>query len=190
MGTRGTRLTGLLAAVAVVVLLAAGVAVAEAAVGPALTAYGPARVSGTEATAVFRVGDRTVRQVRYADRTTLVYGFVLGNDGRLPVRVTGLATQHPEPRLLRYTRLTDADGNDEFTVGAGERVRVRLSMFMHACETLSARAGSFATRVSVRTSRAGMFHDVVTVELPEQVHTGSPREAFCPRATSTSRSPG
>lgn len=186
----GTRVMRILAVVAGVVLLAAGVAVAEAAVGPVLTAYGPTRVSGTEATAVFRVGERTVRQVRYADRSTLVYGFVLRNDGPLPVRVTGLAVQHPQPRLLRYTGLSDTDGDREFTIGAGERVRVRLSMFMHACETLSARAGSFATRVSVRTARAGVFHDVVTVELPEQVHTGSPREAFCPRATATSRPPG
>ena len=27
-------------------------------------------------------------------------------------------------------------------------------------------------------------------ELPEEVHTGSPREAFCPRATADSRPPG
>ena len=57
-------------------------------------------------------------------------------------------------------------------------------------QTLSARAGSFATEVSLRTSRAGVVEDVVTVELPEEVHTGSPREVFCPRATATSRPPG
>jgi len=31
---------------------------------------------------------------------------------------------------------------------------------------------------------------VVLVTLPEEVHTGSPREAFCPEATASSRSPG
>ena len=61
---------------------------------------------------------------------------------------------------------------------------------MVSCETLSARAGSFATHVNLSTSRAGILEDQVVVELPEEVHTGSPREAFCPRATADSRPPG
>jgi hypothetical protein len=179
-----------LAAVLAAGLLSGGAGVAVAGSGPSLSAHGPTAVSGTEESAVFRVGDRTIRQVRYADRETLVYSFALENEGRLPVAVHGLAPLERTPRLFEYVELTDAEGHEEFTIGAGERTTVRLSMLMHGCETLSARAGSFATALSVRTERAGMLDEVVTVSLPEEVHTGSPREAFCPGATATSRPPG
>ncbi len=172
------------------VLVAVGAGVAVASTPPVLVAHGPTSVKGTEATAVFRIGGRTIRQVRYADKKTLVYSFVLANDSRLPVTVTGLAELEHSPRLFRYVGIADAEGREEFTIPAGERTTVTLSMLMHACETLSARAGSFATEVGLRTRRAGMIEDTVTVALPEQVHTGSPREAFCPNATATSRPPG
>ncbi|HSE08508.1 MAG TPA: hypothetical protein VLB29_07565 [Nocardioidaceae bacterium] len=171
-------------------VVSAGAGVAVASTDPVLAAHGPAKVRGTEATAVFRVGGRTVRQVRYADGEKLVYSFALANDGRLPVTVTGLGALRPAPRLFRYVGLTDAAGRDEFTIPAGERTAVELSLLMHGCETLSARAGSFATRVSVRVERAGMIRDEVTLGFPEEIHTGSPREAFCPNATATSRPPG
>lgn len=180
----------LLVGLVALLIVTCGAGVAAAKSQPSLSAHGPTAVSGTDATAVFRIGDRTVRQVRYQDRETLVYSFVLANDGRLPVRVAGLAPVRPEPKLFRYSKLTDGDGNTEFTIAAGERRTVRLSMLMLACETLSARAGSFATEVNLETSRAGVLDDEVTVTLPEEVHTGSPREAFCPRATATSRPPG
>lgn len=167
-----------------------GAGVAAARSEPPLTAHGPTSVSGTEATAVFRIAGRTVRQVRYADRERLGYSFVLENRGRLPVTVVGLAPLPRPPRLFEYVDVTDAEGNDRFTVPAGERRTVEVGMLMHACETLSARAGSFATEVALRTERAGLLEDVVTVTFPEEVHTGSPREAFCPDATATSRPPG
>lgn len=169
----------------------AGVAVAAAAATePELAAHGPTEVSGTDATAVFRIGDRTVRQIRYHDQKTLTYSFALANDGRLPVTVRGLAPLDQSPRLFRYTGITDSAGNEEFTIPAGERRTVRISLLMHSCETLSARAGSFATEANVQTSRAGVLDNVVSVSFPEEVHTGSPREAFCPNATATSRPPG
>lgn len=65
-----------------------------------------------------------------------------------------------------------------------------LALRMGGCETLSARAGSFVTQVVLRTEQAGIFDDRVTVRLPEELHTGSPREAFCPESTATSRPPG
>ncbi len=179
-----------LVALAVLLLLAAGAGVAAASTDPVLAAHGPTQVRGTEASAVFRVGGRTIRQVRYDDRATLVYSFVLSNDGRVPVTVTGLAATDVEPRLFRYTGVTDADGRREFTIPAGQRTRVEVSLLMHACETLSARAGSFATAVALRVVRAGVLADAVRVTLPEEVHTGSPREASCPRATASSRPPG
>lgn len=171
-------------------LLTGGAGMAVAGTDPSLVAHGPTAVSGTEESAVFRVGSRTVRQVRYADRETLVYSFVLENDGRLPVTVRGLAPLERTPRLFEYVELTDAEGRERFTIPAGERTSVEVSMLMHSCETLSARAGSFATEVALSTERAGMIDDVVTVAFPEEVHTGSPREAFCPGATATSRPPG
>ena len=67
---------------------------------PALTASGPTSVTGTDATAVFRIADRTIRQVRYADGGTLRYTFRLTNDGRLPVTVLGLAEEQHDPRLF------------------------------------------------------------------------------------------
>jgi hypothetical protein len=157
---------------------------------PALSAHGPTRVSGTDATAVFTIADRRIRQVRYRDKGTLVYGFVLANDGPLPVTVTGLAPAVRVPQLLRYLRLTTRDGRRTFTLAPGASTPVRLSMRMHSCETLSARAGSFASAVNLRTARAGVLHRAVHVTLPEEVHTGSPREAYCPGATATSRPPG
>jgi hypothetical protein len=157
---------------------------------PSLTAHGPTSVRGTEESAVFEIGSRTVRQVRYADRGTLVYAFELANEGWIPVTVTGLAPLAVKPRLFRYLALADADGAERFTIPAGERVPVEVRMLMHACESLSARAGSFATEVALRTERAGVLDDVVALRFPEEVHTGSPREAFCPDATATSRPPG
>ena len=179
-----------LATVLAALMLATGAGVAVASSEPTLVSHGPTDVRGTEATAVFRVGGRLVRQVRYADQETLVYSFDLANEGRVPVTVTGLVPTAVEPRLFRYLAATDEDGAAEFTLGAGERTTVEVSMRMHACETLSARAGSFATEVALHTRRAGVLDAVVTVRFPEEVHTGSPREAFCPNATATSRPPG
>lgn len=167
----------------------AGVAVANA---PArLSTSGPTDVDGTAATAVFQVGDRTIRQVRYKDRHELVYRFTLHNDGSLPLSVEGLAPLERQPTLFRYVALQDADGAGAFTVPAGSATDVVLRLRMESCERLSARAGSFATEMALRTSRAGgLVDEVVTVALPEEVHTGSPREAFCPQSTSKSRPPG
>jgi hypothetical protein len=166
----------------------AGVAVASAPVR--LGATGPTDVDGTSATAVFRVADREIRQVRYRDKHDLVYSFTLRNHGSLPVTVTGLAPLDRPPRLFRYLRLEGPGPATRFDVPADGSVPVRLVLRMEACETLSARAGSFATEVAVRTTRAGFVDDVVTVTLPEEVHTGSPREAFCPESTAGSRPPG
>ncbi|HZJ07442.1 MAG TPA: hypothetical protein VFD59_18555 [Nocardioidaceae bacterium] len=179
-----------LIAILTLLLVAAGGSVAVAASEPDLAAHGPTAVTGTDATAVFQLGDRTVRQVRYHDQLTLTYSFALSNDSRLPVTVAGLAPLAQEPRLFRYTGITDADGDPEFSIPAGKRRVVRISMLMHSCETLSARAGSFATEANLATSRAGVLDSVVAVTFPEEVHTGSPREAFCPNATATSRPPG
>lgn len=166
----------------------AGIAVAKAPAG--LTAHGPTGVSGTEATAVFEVADRTIRQVRYHDKETLVYEFLLQNDGPLAVRIEGMAPLERAPRLFRYLSLTDNAGNQVFSVSSGDSVPVRLSMRMEACESLSARAGSFATEVNLSTSRVGLPDEIVSVRLPEEIHTGSPREAFCPESTAQSRPPG
>jgi hypothetical protein len=168
----------------------AGVAVANA---PArLSTSGPTDATGTSATAVFEVGDRTIRQVRYRDRGVLAYRFVLHNDGTLPVTVTGAAPPEPAPTLFIYLGVRQGDsGTPRFTVPAGGAVPVLLRLRMESCEHLSARAGSFATEVVLRTSRAGgLVDEAVTVTLPEEVHTGSPREAFCPRSTASSRPPG
>lgn len=174
----------------VVVAGGAGAAVASAPVR--LSASGPTDVDGTSATAVFEVADRTVRQVRYEDRGVLAYRFVLHNDGTLPVTVEGLTAPVPAPKLFRYLSVEAAgDGARTFTVPAGGATPVLLRLRMESCEHLSARAGSFATEAALRTSRAGgLVDEVVTVTLPEEVHTGSPREAFCPRSTATSRPPG
>lgn len=169
-------------AVVLVLVGVGGVAVARST--PSLRTGGPTSVTGTEATAVFTIGDRTVRQVRYDDHGILRYTFEITNDGSIPVRVVGLADRQNSPRLFHYIGLTTG------TIDGGDTERFSLSMRMSGCETLSARAGSFVTAIRVRTERAGVFHDDVLLTLPEQLHTGSPREAFCPNSTATSRPPG
>ncbi len=172
----------LVAALLVLLVLGGGIAVARGA--PSLSAEGPVSVAGTDASAAFTVGDRTVRQVRYVDEGTLRYTFRMANDGRLPVRVLGLADDQEETRLFTIASMTDG------TIDTGESEEFTLSLEMAGCETLSARAGSYVTRIAVRTETAGMFEDTVELDLPEEVHTGSPREAFCPNSTATSRPPG
>ena len=176
------------AALVVLVVAAGGMAVARTV--PSLSASGPTSVTGTEGSAVFEIADRTIRQVRYDDGGTLRYTFRLTNDGRLPVTVLGLAPDQAESRLFTMLELTSPGGGPGVRIGAGETRHLTLAMRMSGCETLSARAGSFVTEVTVRTRRAGMFGDEVTVALPEELHTGSAREAFCPRSTATSRPPG
>lgn len=180
----------LLALLVAVLVVAGGAGVAVAKAPAELTAAGPAQVSGTDATAVFEVGDRTVRQVRYHDKGTLHYSFTLRNDGALPLTVNGLAPLDPAPKLFRYLALVDQHGSEGFEIGPGGAVGVELLIRMEACEELSARAGSFATELGVHTTRAGFMEQVVHVTLPEELHTGSPREAFCPQSTASSRPPG
>jgi hypothetical protein len=165
-------------------LVLAGGGVALARTSPSLTASGPTSVSGTEASAVFTIADRTVRQVRYADGGTLRYTFRLRNDERVPVAVRGLSGQQPPSRLFHPTGLTPVQ------LGPGQSADVTLALHMSGCETLSARAGAFVTEVVLRVERGGVLTDDVTVSLPEELHTGSPREAFCPNSTATSRPPG
>ncbi|MCW2797103.1 hypothetical protein [Nocardioides sp.] len=178
----------LLASLLLLVLVGGGVAVARST--PSLSTAGPTSVAGTEASATFRIGEHLVRQIRYADAGTLRYTFRLTNGGRLPLTVVGLAAEQPDTRLFTYVSLTSADGASHIALGGGESEDVTLSLLMGGCESLSARAGAFVTEVVLRTRQAGMFEDEVTVTLPEEVHTGSPREAFCPNSTATSRPPG
>ena len=192
MTRRSGRRIGLVLAVLLGLLAAGGIALARS--GPSLTAGGPTSVTGTEATGVFAIAGRTVRQVRYDDGGTLRYTFELTNDDRIPVTVHGLAAEQPPSRLFTYSGLTDAAGRSTLRLSPGESVAVTLSLLMGGCETLSARAGAFVTEVVLRVERAGMLTglptDNVTITLPEELHTGSPREAFCPNSTATSRPPG
>ena len=165
-------------------LLVVGGGVAAARSVPTLRATGPTQVNGTEASSVFRLGARTVRQIRYDDGGTLTYSFRVSNPGRLPLEVLGLAADQEPNRLFQ---LTSVDALQLAPGGSGE---LRLMMTMGGCESLSARAGAFVTDVRVRTVQAGVFADEVTITLPEELHTGSPREAFCPNSTATSRPPG
>ena len=167
----------------------AGVAVAS---GPAqLRAGGETAVTGTSATAVFEIGDRKIRQIRYADRGELVYTFGLSNRAAFPVKVTGLGDAVPDPRLFDFVSLTDGSGAETFSIGAGETERVSLTMAMTGCETLSARAGSIVDAVAVETvGPVGLGGDETVVSLPEEIRAGSPREAGCANATASSRPPG
>jgi len=169
-------------------LVAGGIATARSA--PDLEASGPTSVTGTEGTAVFQVADRTLRQVRYDDGGTLRYTFELTNHGRLPVTVHGLAAGQPDPRLFHLDSLTGPDGAADVRIGPGDTTAVTLALVMGGCETLSSRSGSFVTEVVLSTGQAGVFDDDVRITLPEELHTGSPREAFCPSSTATSRPPG
>lgn len=173
-----------LAVAGVLAAVAAGGGAAVAAVPAVLEPVGPVSVAGTEAHAAFAVADREVRQVRYADQGVLRYTFELRNGGRLPVTVLRLAPDQADPRLFDLLDLSRVD------LAPGETGEVTLSLRMSGCETLSARAGSFVSRVVVVTRRAGLLESKTTLELPEEIHTGSPREASCPGATAGSRPRG
>lgn len=179
-----------LVALALVLALVGAGGVAAARSTPSLSTSGQGSVAGTVDVGAFTVGDRTVRQIRYADQQVLRYTFEVTNDGRLPLTILGLADDQPPARLFTYRDLTGADGEAAVRLGAGDSAKLTLSLHMSGCESLSARAGSFVTEVVVTTESAGLFSDDVTVVLPEEVHTGSPREAFCPESTATSRPPG
>ena len=188
-GRRDVRLV--LLAVALAVVLVAGVGYAAVRTRPpALVAQGPTQVSGTEASAVFAIADRKIRQVRYLDRGTLTYRFRLANTDRLPVTVTGIDPHQRSARLFGYLGLEGPGGRERFSVPGRGSSEVQLLLRMGGCESLSARAGSFASSVLVRTERLGISTGPVRVELPEEIHTGSPREAFCPNSTAQSRPQG
>jgi hypothetical protein len=174
----------LLLLLGLLLLVAGGGGIAVARSTPSLTTEGPTEVAGTDAAAAFQIADRNIRQVRYADGGTLRYTFRIHNDGRLPVEVVGLADDQADLRLFTFTGLSSR------TIPGGESGEVTLSLAMSGCETLSSRSGAFVTTVRVRTEQAGMFEDTVELTLPEEIHTGSPREAFCPNSTATSRPQG
>lgn len=178
-----------LVALALVAVLALAGGVAAVSSAPTLATGGPTAVTGTEASAVFTIADRTIRQVRYADGGTLRYAFRLSNDGRLPVTVLGLSRDQPDPRLFTVVGLAGPRGG-RIELGPGDEATVTLALRMSGCETLSSRSGSFLSDVRLRTEQAGVFDDDVLVSLPEELHTGSPREASCPNATATSRPQG
>ena len=166
-----------------IVLVAGGGYAAVRTSPPTLTAHGPTQVTGTAASAVFEIADRRIRQVRYLDRGTLTYRFRLANRDRLPVTVSGIDPRQRDARLFGYLALEGPGGRERFTVpGHGQR-DVRLLLRMGGCESL-------ASSVLVRTERMGMSTRSVRVELPEEIHTGSPREAFCPNSTAESRPRG
>lgn len=101
------------------------------------------------------------------------------------------ASPGPRPPMRNAPRSSPtAPDTGSVRLGSGEIGTLTLALKMGGCEALSARAGAFVTQVAVRTEQAGVFEDDVVVTLPEEVHTGSPREAFCPNSTATSRPPG
>ena len=173
-------------AAVVVVLVGVTGGVAVAAQSPDLAADGPTGMD-TEYTGVFTIGERTIRQFRYEDDDQVDYTFMVSNPGRFPLTLVGLAEDQQPSRLLTPRALHGADGSSEIRIDAGGSEQVTLTIGMDGCETLSARAGSYLTTLEVRAESLGVFDDVVTITLPEELRTGSPREAFCPDATSTSR---
>jgi hypothetical protein len=189
---RGPRqLRRLLLALGVAVVLVVGVGyTAVRTSAPSLGTRGPTHVEGTAASATFSLAGREIRQVRYHDGTTLDYRFRLTNTEALPVTVTGIDPRQRSSRLFGFVGLENAEGKRRFTVPANGSREVHLLLRMGGCESLSARAGSFAASVLLRTERMGISTGGVRVRLPEELHTGSPREAFCPNSTAESRPPG
>jgi len=183
-----SRLVRTALAAAVALVLALGATAWALAPAPHLLAAGPVSVEGTEASGSFTMGSTTVRQVRYADRGTLRYGFRLTNEGPGTATVVGVRAVGPEATLLRVRTLHAPDGG-EVELSPGSTEDVVLDVLMTDCERLSARAASQVAAVDVELTRWGRSH-VVRVELPEQLRTGSAREMFCPRATADSRPPG
>jgi hypothetical protein len=192
-GRSRLRLGLALAGIAVVLVAGVGYAAVRG-TSPQLRAEGPTGVTGTEASATFSIADRTIRQVRYQDRGTLDYRFVLVNADRLPVVVTGIDPRQHNARLFGFVDLRGTNGgkvvDGPVSIPAHGSREVHLLLHMGGCESLSARAGSFASSVLVRTERLGISAGSVRIRFPEELHTGSPREAFCPNSTAKSRPAG
>jgi hypothetical protein len=176
---------------ALVLVFVIGVAAAGTATGAnPLRASGPVEVIGSTAHGSFTIGDTTIRQVRYLDRGRLEYAFDLVNTTAAAIRVTGVASDGPTPTLLRLETLTLPGDTGSFLLGPFATRRVSLTMLMTDCERLSARAGTVLGALRVRAMVLGVAPRTVTVALPESLRLSSAREAWCPRATASSRSPG
>lgn len=184
----------LLAAAGAVLLLAGG-ALLVAGSQPLRTSDGA--VSATVSSAALDLAqDRPVRQVQYTDRTTLAYTMTLHNSGVLPVVLSGV-TPTPDERTtlmhLEDLRLVLPGGENAPVDGTrlwpGDEVEVMLAIEFSDCEDIGARSSSLLSAVEVRMTLAG-FDRRQSVDLPEILRTGSPREAGCPRATAGSRAPG
>lgn len=175
-------------AAAVAVLAVGGIGAQS--LGSELSASGPTAVSGTEATGVFRLAGRTIREVRYADRGVLAYRFRVHNEAFTPVRITGFVPPETPARLLRVRSVGATDGSTTLDVPARGSAVLEVRYLMTDCETLSARAGSFSTELELRTERLGVIDGTETIRFPEELHTGSPREVRCPNATADSRPAG
>ncbi|MGH3344554.1 MAG: hypothetical protein ACRDPK_17125 [Carbonactinosporaceae bacterium] len=160
-----------------------------------LAAAGPTWVRGTQTSGTVQIGGQPVRAVRYLDRARFTYSFVLRNPGPFGVTVAGFdappdalpAGSHP---LVRPRALTNAAGERAFTLPGGGVERVRLTALMTGCEHVAQRGGSLLQALQVRIRVLAIVPRTRTVELPEALRIGSPRERGCPRSTPQGRSPG
>ena len=135
---------------------------------------------------MFTIADRTIRQVRYRDKGTLTYRFTLHNGGALPVRGR-LAPAAPAAAvpLRAGHRRHGSPGSRCRRVGRGPGAGAAHGGLRDPLGSRRVLSRAWTCDVA-----AGMLRDDVQVDLPEELHTGSPREAFCPGSTATSRPPG
>ncbi|MGH3327740.1 MAG: hypothetical protein ACRDPT_08120 [Streptomycetales bacterium] len=170
-------------------MLTAGGLVLSSEAGP--TAAGPAWVRGAQTSGTAEISGQPVRAVRYVDRGRFAYSFVLRNASPLGVTVAGVdgppAGSH---RLVRPQALTNAAGERAFALHGGGAARVRLTVLMTGCEHVAQRGSSLLSALRVRIRVLGILPRTRTVELPELLRVGSPRDSACPRSTPHSRSPG
>jgi hypothetical protein len=161
-------------------LVAAGVLVAALAGGYwYLAQYRPLSISG------MGTGD-----MRYEDGAEAFYGFGLHNDGRLPVRVTGINLESDRPPLLvrveaRIGFATDGDRADTrpfeaFTLGSGDSESITVFGRFDNCERYAEGTGTRRTVQLVRYRVLWIVPAEQEVELSFPLEIRSPPDARCP----------
>jgi hypothetical protein len=166
-------------------LLIVGVRYAVARVNPpVLGTRGPTQVVGAATSGVVRIDGREIRRVRYRDQATLDYAFRLTNAQGLPLTVTGVDSRQRDTPLFGYVGLEGSKGSHQIELPAYGSEQVHLLLRMRGCQRVAPRDRSAAVSVLLRTERFGVSAGSVLVQLPEEIHTGSPRRKACPRPVS------
>lgn len=136
------------------------------------------------------VGATVTGDMRYHDGRDSFYGIVVQNEGRLPVRITGINLESDRTPLFVRTEArlglaTDGDRNDTrafetFTLGPGDTGEVTVFGRFDNCERYARGVGTRRTVQLVRYRVLWIVPAEQEVELSVPLEIRSPPDARCP----------